>query len=350
MPAEYVFKLPDVGEGTTEAEISALHVQVGDRVEEDQPLVDVLSDKAALEITSPVSGIVVAIHAQIGERAAVGAPLVVFMVDDARGPMPKPTRATNSMQDAPGIDAAAAPVSSAEPRTGIEDIVIMGVRRKIAEKMQEAKRRIPHITYVEELDLTELDELRRQLNTGMGSDQPKLTLLPFFMRALVRVIPDHGQINARYDDDVGVLHRHDAVHLGIATHTRSGLLVPVVRHTEARNLWDCATELARVTEAARTGRATRDDMSGSTMTITSLGTLGGVSATHIINHPEVAIIGPNKLVERAIVKGGQIVVRKVMNLSSSFDHRIVDGYDAAQFIQHLKSVLESPSSWLLSDV
>jgi 2-oxoisovalerate dehydrogenase E2 component (dihydrolipoyl transacylase) len=229
------------------------------------------------------------------------------------------------------------------PRTGGSDVRIVGMRRKIAEKMQEAKRRIPHITYVEECDLTELEALRADLNAHRDEGRPKLTLLPFFVRALARVLPRFPQVNARYDDDAGVLHQSDAIHLGIATQTPAGLLVPVVRHAEALDVWACAEEIARLSKAARDGSATREEMSGATITITSLGTLGGVTSTPIVNHPEVAIIGPNKLVERPTVQGSFVTVRKMMNLSSSFDHRIVDGYDAALFVQQLKRLLEHPA-------
>lgn len=402
MMGDYVFKLPDVGEGTIEAEISAWHVQIGDRVEEDQKLVDVLTDKAVVEMTSPVSGVVVSIHGEVGAKAAVGSPLAVFRLDgeapaDAApsAPQPELIQKPEVASSAPiaepkvaGLDPAAAPavrrrarelgvaltavrgtgpggritqedldahvtavsaplpatVSPSAPSTGVHEIKIIGLRRKIAERMQEAKRRIPHITYVEEIDLTELEDLRQHLNARKGPQQLKLTLLPFLMRAMVRALPEYPQINARYDDDAGVLRRYDAVHLGIATQTPNGLLVPVVRHAEARDLWDCATELARLAQAAREGKATREELSGSTITLTSLGMLGGITATHVINYPEVAIVGPNKLVERPVVRQGQIVVRKMMNLSSSFDHRIVDGYDAAQFVQRLKDLLEHPAA------
>ena len=210
--------------------------------------------------------------------------------------------------------------------------------------MQDAKRRIPHFAYVEEIDVTELEDLRVHLNATKSADQPRLTLLPFIVRALTRTLPRYPQINARFDDDAGVVHRHEAVHMGVATQTPNGLIVPVVRHAEARDLWDCATEIARLAQAARDGKATMDELSGSTITLTSLGPLGGITTTPIINHPEVAIIGPNKMVERPVVRNGQIVVRRMMNLSSSFDHRVVDGYDAAEFIQTVKALLEHPAT------
>lgn len=417
----YLFRMPDVGEGVAEAEIIAWHVKPGDAVAEDQSLVDVMTDKATVDMTAPVSGVVVALHGEVGEMRAVGSTLVELEVEGegnatadapivveaapavelvpATRPEPKPaaniaSRGAVATFSAPafatrlpGQDPLAAPATRRRahelgiqlqyvpgtgpggritpedldryvesggalaadgaghlaPRTGGSDIRIVGMRRKIAEKMQEAKRRIPHITYVEECDLTELEALRADLNAHREEGRPKLTLLPFFVRALARALPDFPQINARYDDDAGVLHQSEAIHLGIATQTPAGLLVPVIRHAEALDVWTCAQEIARLSKAAREGGATREEMSGATITITSLGTLGGVTATPIINHPEVAIIGPNKLVERPVVQGSFVTVRKMMNLSSSFDHRIVDGYDAALFVQRLKRLLEHPA-------
>ena len=228
-------------------------------------------------------------------------------------------------------------------RTGVQDTRIIGLRRKIAEKMQEAKRRIPHINYVEECDLTELEALRLDLNEHRAEDQPKLTLLPFIMRAMVKALPDFPQVNALYDDDNGVLRAHQGVHIGIATQTPNGLIVPVVRHAEARDLWDCAREVARLAKAVRDGSASRDELSGSTITLTSMGPLGGIVSTPVINHPEVAILNPNKLVDRPMVQGSFVTIRKMMNLSSAFDHRIVDGYDAALFVQRVKRLLEHPA-------
>ena len=233
--------------------------------------------------------------------------------------------------------------SSYAERTAIEEIKVIGLRRKIAEKMQDAKRRIPHFAYVEEVDMTELETLRVHLN-AIHKDRGKLTVLPFFMRALVKVLPAYPQINARFDDDAGVVHRHAGVHIGIATQTPGGLIVPVVRHAETLDLWAAAAEFARVSTAARTNKAKPDELTGSTITLTSLGPLGGIATTPVINHPEVAIIGPNKIVDRPVVRGGQVVVRKMMNLSSSFDHRVVDGYDAAEFIQKMKGMLEHPAT------
>ncbi len=422
---QYIFRLPDIGEGVAEAEIVVWHVKVGDRIEEDQSLVDVMTDKATVDMTSPVAGIVTAIHGDIGAMLPVGSPLVELDVEGYVGdtsaastptqpaPNPKPDpapvaaptpKATPAVATTPKVapaKTAAAPAfatrpagdaplaspatrrrahelgislqyvpgsgpagritdddldtyiasggsigtssATTAPKTTVTDTRIIGLRRKIAEKMQDSKRRIPHFTYVEECDLTELEALRQDLNANRSSDQPKLTLLPFFMRALVRILPEFPHVNSRYDDDAGVLHSFDGVHIGIATQTPSGLIVPLVRHAETLDLWDCARELARVSQAARDGTASRDELTGSTITLTSLGALGGISATPVINHPEVAIIGPNKLVDRPIVQGPYVTIRKMMNLSSSFDHRIVDGYDAAQFIQRLKRMIEHPA-------
>lgn len=403
---QFLFRLPDVGEGVAEAEIVAWHVRVGDHVEEDQMLVDVMTDKATVEMTSPMTGRVQAVHGGLGQRVPVGSVLVELDVDgDAN--VPRPVAASQPARPAPepapvppspvpispeplaairsvGATLLAAPATrrrahelgvplrfvpgtgpagritpqdldayirqggpSPTPvparRTGVTEVRIIGLRRRIAEKMQEAKQRIPHFGYVEEFDLTELEGLRQELNEAHGADQPRLTLLPFFMRALVRLLPDFAQINARYDDEAGILHSHEGVHVGIATQTPGGLMVPVIRHVEALDLWDCARELARVTAAARDGSAAREELTGSTITLTSLGALGGISATPVINHPEVAIIGPNKLIERPVVRAGRVTVRSMMNVSSSFDHRIVDGYDAARFIQGLKRLIERPA-------
>ncbi len=421
----YIFRLPDVGEGVAEAEVVAWHVKVGDKVAEDQSLVDVMTDKATVDLTSSVDGVVTRLHGDVGDMAAVGSILVEMEVEGAGNaeaeaeiavPAPSPEPAPSAAQRPPPVEPAPAPKPSpvvpkptaakpalairaageaplAAPATrkkaydlgiplqyvpgtgsagritpedldayiagggaapagggsayvqkaGVTETKIIGLRRKIAEKLQDSARRIPHIAYIEECDLTELEALREDLNANRREGQPKLTLLPFFIRAMVKALPAFPQINARYDDDAGVLHQFDGVHVGIATQTPAGLMVPVVRHAEARDIWDCAAEIGRVAAAARDGSATRDELSGSSITITSLGALGGIATTPIINHPEVAIIGPNKLVERPVVQNGQIVVRKMMNISSSFDHRIVDGYDAAQFIQQLKRVLERPA-------
>ncbi|MET0309985.1 MAG: dihydrolipoamide acetyltransferase family protein [Sphingomonas sp.] len=394
----YLFRLPDVGEGVAEAEIVVWHVAVGDTIKEDQSLVDVMTDKATVDMTSPVDGVVKAIHGEIGAMLPVGSVLIELEVEGAgnaeaeavvvetapepvveplvevpvappavaREPLAAPAtrrraqEAGVSLHQVPGtgpngritrndleayIAGGAAPAvrTSGVARTGVHETRVIGLRRKIAEKMQEAKRRIPHIAYVEEIDVTQLEALRQDLNAHRADGQPKLTLLPFFIRALVRALPDFPQINSRYDDDAGVLHSFEAVHVGIATQTPGGLMVPVVRHAEALDVWGVATELGRLSKVARDGTATREELSGSTITVTSLGTLGGIATTPVINHPEVAIIGPNKIVERPVVDGSFITVRKMMNLSSSFDHRIVDGYDAALFVQRIKRLIEHPA-------
>jgi 2-oxoisovalerate dehydrogenase E2 component (dihydrolipoyl transacylase) len=419
---KYIFKLPDVGEGTAEAEIVAWHVKIGDIIKEDQHLVDVMTDKATVEMTSPVSGKIIALHGEAGAMAPVGAPLVELEVEGAGNeadvkrnsaakpaaapapkaeerkaapppppkPAPEPMKVEVAAPVAPrvfGDKPLASPavrqradelgiklqfidgsgpggrISHADldsfvarggspsrssggglaRREGVDEIKVIGLRRKIAEKMQDAKRRIPHFAYVEEIDMTELEALRAHMNATKQKDQPKLTLLPFMMRALVKVLPEFPQINARYDDEAGVVHRFHPVHIGIATQTANGLIVPVVKHAEAMDLWQAAAEVTRVSTAARDNKATRDELSGSTITITSLGPIGGVVTTPVINHPEVGIIGPNAIIDRPVVRDGAIVVRKMMNLSSSFDHRVVDGYDAAQFIQRVKALLEHPA-------
>jgi 2-oxoisovalerate dehydrogenase E2 component (dihydrolipoyl transacylase) len=238
--------------------------------------------------------------------------------------------------------------TQAAPRTAVEEIKVIGLRRKIAEAMQRTKQRIPHFAYVEELDVTELEALRVHLNDTRRPDQPKLTLLPFLLRALVQVLPRFPQVNATYDDEAGVVRRYAAVHCGIATQTPNGLVVPVLRHAETLDVWQLATEIRRLAEAARSGKATREELSGSSITITSLGALGGIVSTPVINAPEVAIVGVNKLVERAVFRSGAVVPRLTMNLSSSFDHRIVDGFDAAQFIQAVKQQLEHPATLFMA--
>jgi 2-oxoisovalerate dehydrogenase E2 component (dihydrolipoyl transacylase) len=240
---------------------------------------------------------------------------------------------------------AAEKVRAVAPGTGtVEELRVTGIRRRTAERMQEAKRRIPHYSYVEEVDVTALEELRSHLNEEHANERPRLTLLPFLMRALVGALPAHPEINARFDDEKGVVHRHAAVHIGIATQTPHGLLVPVVRDAQARDLWGCAAEAGRLAAAAREGKISREELSGSTITLTSLGALGGIATTPIINYPEVAIVGVNRIAERPVVRAGQVVVRRMMNLSSSFDHRVVDGWKAAEFIQKVKRLLEQPAT------
>jgi 2-oxoisovalerate dehydrogenase E2 component (dihydrolipoyl transacylase) len=236
-----------------------------------------------------------------------------------------------------------ASLAGLQRRTAVEEIKVAGLRRRIAEKMALAKSRIPHITYVEEVDVTALEELRSKLNAEAGADRPRLTILPFLMRAMVRAVDEVPKVNAHFDDEAGVIHRHAAVHVGVATQTGAGLMVPVVRHAEARSLWECAAELARLADAARAGTATREELTGSTITITSLGALGGLVTTPLINHPEVAIVGVNRMAIRPSWDGSGFVPRKVMNLSSSFDHRVIDGWDAALFVQRLKALLETPA-------
>jgi len=249
---------------------------------------------------------------------------------------PSPTSATTAPAPAPASDYA--------ERHDEEAISVIGLRRRIAVKMQESKRRIPHYSYVEEIDVTEVESLRAQLNAKWAGQRPRLTLLPLLARAIVLAVREHPVVNARFDDEAGVVTRHGAVHIGVATQTPSGLLVPVLQHAEARDLWSTAAEVARLAEVARSGRATRGELTGSTITITSLGALGGIATTPVINHPEVAIVGVNRIVERPVMRGGAIVARQMMNLSSSFDHRVVDGIDAARFIQAVRGYLEVPAT------
>ena len=422
----YVIRVPDIGEGIAEVELVAWHVQPGDAVVEDQHLADVMTDKATVEVPSPMHGKVLALGGSPGQVMAVGAELVRLEVEGAgnlkdeekkqapagispapaapvtiatavpaapapaptppapaRSPAtPPPTRVARAEGERPlaapsvrrraldmgvdlrrvhgsgpagriehaDLDAFAAgggqPATAGSPyveRHGEEPVPVIGLRRKIAQKMQEAKRRIPHFSYVEEVDVTELEALRAQLNARHGAQRGKLTLLPLLVRALVLALRDFPQINARYDDEAGVVTRFAPVHLGVATQTDGGLMVPVLRHAEALDLWACATGVARVAEGARTGKAARDELSGSTITITSLGTLGGIVTTPVINHPEVAIVGVNRIIERPMLSKGQVVARQLMNLSSSFDHRVVDGMDAARFIQAVRALLETPA-------
>ncbi len=441
----HIIKMPDIGEGIAEVELVAWQIKVGDRVTEDQILADVMTDKATIEIPSPVHGVVLALGGAAGQVMAVGSELIRIEIEGegnlaaetasksapvaatsaAAEPMPeakkeittppaasetKPAattvtavntkttsastpmaarasgdrpiaspalrrrawdlgielqyvngsgaggritqedldaylaRGSGSMTNADGTSAASN-VSNAYRQLHEETTIpIIGLRRKIAQKMQDAKRRIPHFSYVEEVDVTELEALRLRLNHEHGASRGKLSLLPFLMRAVVLAVRQYPQMNARFDDDAGVVTRHAAVHLGIAAQTESGLMVPVVRHAEARDLWSSASEMSRLAEAARSGKANREELSGSTITISSLGALGGIVSTPVINHPEVAIIGVNKMVERPMIRNGQIVARKMMNLSSSFDHRVVDGMDAAEFIQKIRGYLECPAT------
>ena len=406
--SRYVFKMPDLGEGTVTAEVVEWKVKVGDMVTEDQVIAEVMTDKAAVEIPAPVSGKVVSITGQPGEMVAVGSELIAFETSAsadnapaapaaaavpaaaATAPTPTPaaaadaTAATARVMASPatrrkahvaGVDlttvngtgpggrisaqdlesaisgkggGAAKPVTHA-PRKGVEEIKIIGVRRVIAERMSAAKRNIPHFAYVEEVDVTELESLRQYLNSRLAKGAPSLTYLPFLVAALVRVLESFPQCNALHDAERNLILRHAAVHVGVATQTPDGLKVPVVKHAEARSLHDIAAEIRRVSEAARNNKATREELMGSTITVTSLGRLGGIASTPVINAPEVAIVGVNKAVERPVVVDGAITVRRIMNLSSSFDHRFVDGFDAAAMIQALKERLEHPATIFIQD-
>lgn len=419
----HVIKMPDIGEGIAEVELSQWHVKVGDLVVEDQVLADVMTDKAMVDIPSPVHGKVIALGGQPGEVMAVGSVLISIEVEGAgnlkESAAPAPA-ATKEAPAAPKVEAAveSKPAAAAAPRSapvcqgpmvareaderplaspavrkhaldlGIqlrlvrgtgpagrvlhedldaylaqgqsnasapataayaqrhdeEQIQVIGMRRKIAQRMQDATRRAAHFSYVEEIDVTAIEELRSHLNEKHGASRGKLTLLPFLVRALVVALRDFPQMNARYDDEAQVITRLGAVHVGVATQSDVGLMVPVVRHAEARSLWDSAAEISRLANAARNGKASRDELSGSTITLTSLGALGGIVSTPVLNLPEVAIVGVNKIVERPMVIKGQVVIRKMMNLSSSFDHRVVDGMDAALFIQAIRGLLEQPAT------
>ena len=417
----YTFNLPDIGEGIAEAEIVAWHVKVGDRIEEDGKIADVMTDKATVEMESPVAGTVLSVAGAEGDMVAIGAPLAVIEIEGegeaeaevAPGPStgsgraeveaepvvelaplpasepvaPPPVRpepvegpalaaakvlaspAVRARAQELGIDLsevrpaedgrvrhadldaflaynAAGGFRPAGARGKDEDVRVIGMRRRIAENMAASKRSIPHFSYVEECDVTALEELRGQLNSARGN-RPKLTMLPLLITAICRALPDFPMINARYDDEAGVVHRSGAVHLGMATQTPAGLMVPVIRNAQDKNLWQLASEIVRLAEAARNGSAKSEELSGSTFTITSLGPLGGVAHTPVINRPEVAIIGPNRIVERAMfvadgIGGERIAKRKCMNLSISCDHRVVDGWDAASFVQAVKRLLETP--------
>ena len=414
----HVIKMPDIGEGIAEVELSQWHVKVGDLVVEDQVLADVMTDKAMVDIPSPVHGKVISLGGEPGEVMAVGSILISIEVEGAGNAKEAPVvaepvkaAAVVEAKPAPVVESQPAPVVTAQApvardvderplaspavrkhaldagiqlrlvqgsgpagrilhedldaylqqgrsktstaanpyaeRNDEEQIPVIGMRRKIAQRMQDATRRAAHFSYVEEIDVTALDELRVHLNEKHGATRGKLTLLPFIVRAMVVALRDFPQINARYDDEAQVITRLGAVHVGVATQSDVGLMVPVVRHAEARSLWGNAEEIARLASAARNGKASRDELSGSTITLTSLGALGGIVSTPVLNLPEVAIVGVNRIVERPMVIKGQIVIRKMMNLSSSFDHRVVDGMDAAQFIQAIRGLLEQPASLFL---
>jgi 2-oxoisovalerate dehydrogenase E2 component (dihydrolipoyl transacylase) len=437
--AEHVIRLPDVGEGIAEAELVEWHVKVGDLVRADTTLAAVMTDKATVEIPSPVDGEIIWLGAEIGDKVPVGSDLVRLQIPGERGaasaphpqqrsavakaakpvpaagpraadtedggttpitspaPAPRPTQAAEP-RPAPrataragavrpvaspavrlrareaGIDLCRVPGTgpagrithedldafaardprvmrsqALQPKSAVEDVKVIGLRRRIAEQMAVAHARIPHITYVEEVNVTAVEELRETLNRRKRKEQPRLTLLPFLMRAMVSAVAKQPRLNALFDDEAGVIHQHAGVHIGVAAQTPAGLLVPVVRHVESRDLWDCAAEVARLAEAARTGTAMREELSGSTITITSLGAMGGVVSTPIINHPEVAIVGVNKIMMRPVWDGSGFIPRRMMNLSSSFDHRVIDGWDAATFVQYIKELLETPTLIFVND-
>jgi len=405
--ATYKFKLPDIGEGIAEAEIVAWHVKVGDQIEEDQGIADVMTDKATVEMESPVTGKVLELNGEEGEMLAIGSVLAVIDTDDlpdeedAPPVVEKaevPAKIEDAAAEAPEPKAtpleAAAPAPSSRARVlaspvvrqrardlGVdlsqvqsqgdrirhsdldaylsygsgqgyqaprrsrkredEEIKVIGLRRRIAENMAASKRNIPHFTYVEEMDVTELEDMRNDLNGSRG-DRPKLTVLPFIIAAICKTLPDFPMINATYDDEGGKITRHGAVHLGMATQTGAGLVVPVIRNAQDMNVWQLANEIGRLSEAARTNKAKSEELSGGTLTLTSLGPLGGIATTPVINRPQVAIIGPNKIVERPAIIDGELEARKQMNLSISCDHRVVDGYDAASYVQALKKLIETP--------
>jgi 2-oxoisovalerate dehydrogenase E2 component (dihydrolipoyl transacylase) len=382
----HVMRLPDLGEGTVSAEVIAWKVAPGDVIREDAPLVEMSTEKAVVEVPSPVGGRVVALGGKPGDVIAVGAELAVFELDSAAvsaapavaaspAAAPTPARTTAAagtvvppsgrVRASPatrrrafeaGIDLAAVRGSGPQGRIlkldldrarsgndGVTEIPVIGIRRLIAQRMAEAKRVAPHFAYVEEVDVTELEALRVALNARRPAGAPSLTYLPFIVRALAQVLREFPQCNSHYDEKRNVLLRHAAVHAGIATQTPDGLKVPVVRDVLAHDREGLVAEIRRVSEAARAGRARREELTGSTITVTSLGKLGGIVSTPILNLPEVAIVGVNKAVERVVALDGKIAIRRMMNLSSSFDHRFVDGFDAAAMIQALKVRLEHPT-------
>ena len=433
----YQFKLPDIGEGIAEAEIVAWHVKVGDKVEEDQQLADMMTDKATVEMESPVAGVVKKLAGEVGDQIAIGSVLVEIETEGGVAAVDGPAaeskeeqpladgaeKPTPAQEEALPVTATASPLPRAgeeEPRSGEgegvtskketgphpgplpqageggkvlaspavrqrardlgidlaqvktasdrvrhsdldayllynggsvsgrgaspradETIKVVGLRRKIAENMQEAKRRIPHFTLVEEFDVTALEETRAMMNADRGQ-KPKLTVLPFLIAAMAKALPEWPMLNATYDDDANVITRHGALHLGMATQTDNGLMVPVIRDAQNKSVWDLAREILRLAEAARSGKATRDELMGSTITLSSLGPMGGVTSTPVINRPEVAIIAVNKVREMPVIVDGELEARKLMNLSLSCDHRVVDGWDAASFMQAMKGLIENP--------
>jgi 2-oxoisovalerate dehydrogenase E2 component (dihydrolipoyl transacylase) len=416
---KFTFNLPDIGEGIAEAEIVAWHVKIGDNISEDQPLADMMTDKATVEMESPVSGVVTKVAGEAGDVIAIGSMLVEIevagdstdaaepstapletpapaaVVEDENPHAPEPVAETTAVAPVPPPSPPAAPPTAtssakvmaspavrqraselgvdlsevkaagghirhadldaflnygtqrgyrpaqANARRDDEIIKVIGMRRRIADNMAASKRHIPHFTYVEEIDVTAIESMRADLNDHRGA-KPKLTLLPMLIVAICKTIPQFPMINARFDDENGVVTRHGAVHLGMATQTDAGLMVPVIRDAQDRNIWQLASEITRLAEAARSGSAKSEELSGSTLTITSLGPVGGIATTPVINRPEVAIIGPNKIVERPMFVGDSIEARKLMNLSISCDHRVVDGWDAASYVQALKKLIETP--------
>ena len=422
--SNFVFKLPDIGEGVVEGEVVQWHVSVGDSVSEDDPIVDVMTDKATVTIPSPTSGVIASLSGGVGDMIAVGTTLLEISTGEAMeseggvavggdegadtdpepapapapaptpepapAPAPAPTpkepsqsstgrvlaspavrkRARENDVDlstvrgsgpagrirhadldayiaAGGSIAGAPPMAYSVKRTEVTPVKVVGLRRKISEQMSLSKSRIPHFSYFEEVDITELESLRQILNSTKDETQPKLTYLPFIMLALAKIMPEHPECNAHFDDEGGVVNRQGAVNLGIATQTDRGLYVPVVKHVEAMDIWNAASEMQRVSGSARDGSASLDELTGSTFTITSLGREGGLGATPIINHPEVAILGVNQIHDRPMVIDGEIVARKMMYLSPSFDHRVIDGAVAARFVSALKAILEKPETLLL---
>ena len=425
---DYVFKLPDIGEGVVEGEIVSWHVKIGDTIVEDAPIVDVMTDKATVTIPSPTSGVVKELSGEVGDMIAVGTALITFTGGDNIEPAAEESAETKAVTEpeikevveetmeevveivekksppppinapikestktlknsansrvlaspavrrrareaeldlkfvsgsgpagrirhadldayiaAGGAVTGAPPKSYSTKRTETNEIKVVGLRRKIAEQMVKSKFSIPHFSYFEEIDVTELEKLRKFLNSTKDESQPKLTYLPFIMMALAKIMPKHQECNAHYDEENNIVTQHSAVHLGIATQTDRGLFVPVVKHVEAMDIWQSASEMQRVSGSARNGTASLEDLSGSTFTITSLGRDGGLGATPIINHPEVSILGVHKAREMPVVQDGKIEIRRIMNVSSSFDHRIVDGANGAALIQSLKKLLEHPA-------
>ena len=398
---EYRFKLPDIGEGVVEAEITAWHVKLGDTVSEDDPLADAMTDKATIELTSPVDGVISMVACEEGEVLAVGADLVVLTVEGEGNvdaaleatpqppkaptkapPKPKTSKSKPISKPAPkasgkalaspavrkrakaaGLDLTQANASGKDGQVTHADldlleksfvlqddetrIKVIGLRRVIAQRMQESKRHIPHFTYVEEIDVTALEALRKRANNKKSEDKPKLTVLPFIIRALASTLEDWPQFNARYMDEAGYVSQFSDLNLGIAAQTDNGLIVPVLKQANRLSIWDMAAQITRLAEGARTNKLSPEDLNGATTTLTSLGPLGGIVTTPVINRPEVAIFGPNKIRRKLFLENGEIEERLVMNFSVSCDHRVIDGYDAARMMQDMKAMLEDPAMMFL---